>query len=118
MSRYEKHKGTLKLIWQCDEVFDLSKQLKGALDDFEYDRMMECVDEDYSVDEYIRDELYDNYILINNALFKIEDLELDEDEDLNIFEKVNDHTYTYLNSFYNGGTCLSELLEDNLSKIL
>lgn len=47
----------------------------------------------------------------------IEDKEEEDYEDISIIRPNNDGTYDFLFQFYNGGTCLSEMLEDGIKKI-
>lgn len=47
----------------------------------------------------------------------IEDKEEEDTEDISILTPNNDGTYSYIMQFYNGGTCLSEMLEDCIKNI-
>lgn len=38
-------------------------------------------------------------------------------EDISILTPNNDGTYSYIMQFYNGGACLSEMLEDGIKNI-
>jgi len=116
MIRQETHKGKLIEVWHCEKIYDLKSQLKFALPEDIYLKMLDYCNDEYSVEEFIGDELWDKYILFNNSLYKIEDTEL-YDYDINEFTILNNSEYGYVNSFYNGGTCLSEILESNLRKI-
>lgn len=59
-------------------------------------------------------EYYDQIITVNDELWEIADVELDEEE--TIMHKISDTEYTYYTSFYNGGCCLWEALEYGLKR--
>lgn len=136
MSNYEKHIGKLKKV-------DLSKYDNSTEKFFEEqyrklfaDLSEEEIKEAYSLSEnfvnkYRRnggpwehlffDNCYDFdmndkfYIVKGNIYETIEDKEVDYDA---AFLKDNgDGTYDYFIEFYNGGTCLSECIEDELEKL-
>jgi hypothetical protein len=57
-------------------------------------------------------------IEVDNTLWEvIEDKEEEDTEDMSILIPNNDGTYSYIMQFYNGGTCLSEMLEDGIKNI-
>lgn len=136
MSNYEKHIGKLKKV-------DLSKYDNSTEKFFEeqYRKMFtdltkEEIKEAYSLSEnfvnkYRRNRgpwehlFFDNcydfdmndkfYVVKGNIYETIEDKEVDYDA---AFLKDNgDGTYDYFIEFYNGGTCLSECIEDELEKL-
>lgn len=111
MSDYERHKGTVKIVSTNPDEFEFLARMVYEEWGFEIQ-----IDEDYTFCDCIRDELYDKYIITDKIFAKIESKEL-EDEDTYInMSKVNDYTYSFETRFYNGGTCLSEMLESELSK--
>lgn len=69
-----------------------------------------------SYKELLEDMLFDEYIFCNDILYKIEDEEL-EDVGYYCKSKLNpDKSISYVTSFYNGGTCLQEILEDEAQR--
>lgn len=64
------------------------------------------------------DEFYEKYFVINNVIWEIFDHEEKDDSD-DIYElKPNeDGTLSFIMKFYNGGTCLSECIEEELKKL-
>lgn len=57
-------------------------------------------------------------IEVDDTLWEIiEDKEEEDTEDISILIPNNDGTYSYIMQFYNGGTCLSEMLEDEIKNI-
>jgi len=69
--------------------------------------------------ELFRDELYDEYILLNDIVFEIIDDKNLEDDDIFELTKNNDGTYSYLLRYYNGGCGFDEALEtayENMEK--
>ena len=56
-------------------------------------------------------------IEVDSTLWEIiEDNEEENTEDISILTPNNDGTYSYIMQFYNGGACLSEMLEDGIKK--
>ena len=112
MSEQETHVGKLKLIFtgteEQIEEFCKSK-IKGSFG---------FLDDDY--DTYIEmfyDVFYKEFVIINNSIYEIiEDTYLDYNE---IFEASlnEDGTISYVCSYYNGGCCFSEALEECLNNL-
>jgi hypothetical protein len=62
--------------------------------------------------------LFEVYFFVNEEIWEIFDhIELDEDKDINKLEKNGDGTISFVLQFYNGGTCLSECIEEELELI-
>lgn len=55
---------------------------------------------------------YSNFFVANGVLYEIIDLEELETSDQTVFHKESDDTWSFYTSFYNGGTCLEEQLEN------
>ena len=56
----------------------------------------------------------DDIFIIHGRIYEVmEHTELNEGEDLSVFYRDNDIVH-FAVEFYNGGTCLQEILEDNL----
>lgn len=67
--------------------------------------------------EELLTEYYDKFIFSNGIIYEIFDhIEADED-DVDYLHDNPDGTYTFVMQFYNGGTCLSECLEEGLNRI-
>ena len=117
MSEIEGYKGKLTL---CKKYKDAS-ELQSNLQDFwqsvpreERDKYYKDVEE---IDEY---ELEDNgYIVIDgNSIYKIElDKEFDVYDNFVEVNQVQDGVYEFITQFYNGSTCLKEMLQDGFDKI-
>lgn len=56
------------------------------------------------------------YVVTNREVYRVIDHHLDSDFICNIQENT-DGTYSYITQFYNGGTCLTEVLEEKLKSI-
>ena len=57
-------------------------------------------------------------IEVNDVLWEIiEDKEEEDTQDISILTPNNDGTYSYIMQFYNGGTCLNEMLEDSIKNL-
>ncbi len=55
---------------------------------------------------------------VNGSLWEIiEDNKQEGGEDISVLTPNSDDTYSYVMQFYNGGTCLSEMLEEEIKSI-
>lgn len=111
MSSYETHRGILKKI-DTDNVrqylFDLTNDNK-------------ILDEDYNIDEFIYDnDLQEKYIVLKNGLYKWlkHECKYDEEDDFCELKENQDKTISIHAQFYNGGTYLNEVLNDNLDNVI
>lgn len=66
--------------------------------------------------ELLCDELYDEYITINQKLFSLEKVELDCDEEIMRAEQNLDGSISYEVRYYNGGCGFNEAVEEALDK--
>lgn len=70
-----------------------------------------------SWEEAFRDEFYDKYFIVDGHVWKSFDhIKSDGYEDIDVMISNDDGTITFVLQFYNGGTCLSECIEDGLRK--
>ena len=63
----------------------------------------------------LQEDFYDHYFVYDDKIYNIQDKELDDD--ICEAHKNEDGTIDYAVQFYNGGTCLSEMLENALKKL-
>lgn len=54
---------------------------------------------------------------VDGVLWEIIDEEEDADDNLSHFTPVSDGVYSYVVQFYNGGTCLGEMIEEGIQKL-
>lgn len=74
-------------------------------------------DPDFNYTDAFYDLTYHNpYVITGNKIFKIYDNLIESDFVCNM-NKNSNGDYTYTTQFYNGGTCLLEVLEDELKSI-
>ena len=135
MSDYEFHKGKLKKVdlskfensrekyFESRYRYEFEKSEtnpNGLTDDeiqLEYQNSFEDKYRDNGPWEhlwYTVTDLYDSVIDVKGELWEVSDIELEDSED--VFFKISDNEYEYYTSFYNGGCCLSEVLEDGLTR--
>lgn len=117
MSETVGYKGKLKL---CKKYKD-ADELQSNLQEFWKSIPIEERDEYYKYAEEVGEyELEDNgYIIIGgNCIYKVE---LDKDFDVydNFVEiaQVQDGVYKFVTQFYNGSTCLKEMLQEGFNQI-
>lgn len=115
MSDYESHSGRIILQKRLDNETD-KNYLKRVLGDKFKE---EWWDEDESIQEFLGNcDLYATYFYSTGKLyFNVEHKELDPYEDIQELEGDDENGYTYFMRFYNGGTCLSEMIEESLDKV-
>jgi hypothetical protein len=116
MSRTETHTGKIRVITRTTK--DTKEYINKNLSEYWgaqllgngriYINETEKFDEDYCDKEFPYDvvEVKDQFWLIEFVKHK----EFDEDEDLAELSINEDGTYDFTCQFYNGGTCLSEVL--------
>lgn len=115
MSEIEGYKGKLTL---CKKYKD-ANELQANLQEFWQSIPRKERNVFYQDVEEIEDyELEDNgYVIIDgNCIYKVE---LDEEFDVDNFVKVNqvqDGVYEFITQFYNGSTCLEEMLQEGFDK--
>lgn len=103
MSEYETHRG--KLIPVDLEGQSLEDYCKELLDDSGYVYDYTKWKQDF------HELMYEDYIIYGDALYKIEDNERDDGD--SFVEATKDKETSVINydmRFYNGGTCLREML--------
>lgn len=108
MSHTETHIGKMKRV-KCDSI----EQKAGELMAFEGDRP-----------EYFQTNKQwllcekENFVVIEDTLWEIiEDKELEGDDEINIMQENEDGTVSFVTRFYNGGTCLQEMLQEGFEKL-
>lgn len=57
---------------------------------------------------------YEKYVIVKDTIYEFIDVKDLHEEGFFEFEKCDDGSINFFASFYNGGTCLSELFEENL----
>lgn len=114
MSEMERHIGKVKPIdlqgMNAEEWSKKKCEELGIADNIKwYD----------SYEETLLNESHDKPIVkVNDEFWEvIEDREEDDYNDISIMRPNRDGTFDFLFQFYNGGTCLSEMLECEIKKI-
>lgn len=118
MSQQETHIGKLELFKRDEDEAELD-YLKRVLSKFNKEFNEEefedfCFGDIYC---YLSEvDLYDDVFYVNDKFYiNIEHTETD-DGDIQVMKGDDVNGYSYVMSFYNGGTCLSEMIEESLSK--
>jgi len=115
MSDYEHYRG--KLI----PVHEIKNE---SLDDYAKRAFEKDFNEDYwntsrSLEDFIDNKnLEDKYIVYKDIVYKIENKEkIDEEDSFIRMNYDNDGNIVFITRFYNGGTCLQEMLEEGLNTL-
>lgn len=113
MSELKRHIGKIKKVYLDNYTIEewCEKKCKSiGLDLGKYYK---------SYKEVLLSEPYPPIVIeVDNVLWEvIEDKEEEDTEDISILTPNNDGTYSYIMQFHNGGTCLSEMLEDSIKNI-
>jgi hypothetical protein len=115
MSQSELHFGKLKKVEMKEPQ---------TLEDFYQEKLKEKGITEFNPahddwEEAFLDEYWEKYIVVNNNVFEIYDHEeRDDSDDIYDIKPNGDGTYSFIMKFYNGGTYLTECLEEELSKVL
>ena len=110
MSETVGYKGKLKLCKKYKDASELQRNLQDfwqSIPKEERDKYYKDVEE---IDDY---ELEDNgYVVINgNCIYKVELEDFDAYDDFVEITQVQDGVYEFVTQFYNGSTCLKEMLQ-------
>ena len=111
MSDYESHSGKIRLVQaNSDESFeDQCKRLW-----VENGKSLENYDEGELFDEF-----YEKYLKINGQIWEVFDhVEKDPYDASCTLNDNGNGTFSFDARFYNGGTCLSEMIRDGLNKLI
>lgn len=108
MSDYESHKGKITLVKTELSNEEFAKQIVGVELPKYYDNFIEVIKD--NIEKY-------PYYFYDNKIYKIENKELDPYDDEFYYKENEDKTIEYSFRFYNGGTSLSEQIEDVLSSL-
>ena len=68
--------------------------------------------------EYFFDMYWDKFFVVNDRLFQIIAVEKLDSVKYTQIDKEDNGVYSFYSTFYDGGTCLTECLEDKLEKML
>lgn len=115
MSDYESHSGKLRIV-EAKENENFEQLCKRLW-------IEESKNDDEFSEEFIESSLFDDfykkYVDVNGNVWEIvEHIELGEEEDM--FCKLHDNkdgTFSFHTRFYNGGTCMSEMVTEALEKL-
>lgn len=112
MSQDEHHTGKLKLLLPL-----IDEDLEGLCRRILKEESIE-LDATTDIIDCFDDELRDKYVRYKQYVYKIEDHEEDDGSDSYIKMQKTEDGISFDTKFYNGGTCLSEMLEDGLDRLL
>jgi hypothetical protein len=71
-----------------------------------------------SWEEQLRDDAYEKYFFVNDGIWEVFDhVSKDDYDDIYQITPNSDGTLSFVMQFYNGGTCLSECIEEELEKL-
>ena len=110
MSDYEQHSGKLKVVEprENETLEQLKKRLWMEKDETNKE-------EDY---EDLLEEYYNVYFEVNGKLWEV--IEHEDHGDDDTFSRLQDNgdgTFSFHTRFYNGGTCMSEMITEALEKL-
>lgn len=122
MSDYEQHIGRIKPVYkQPNEAFyTYTKRIFG--DAFKEECWREYEESDKDGDDLsnliYECDLNEKAFLIKDVWYVVvESKEIDSYDDIQELLPQADGSYVYIMRFYNGGTCLEEMLEEALEKL-
>lgn len=112
MSDYESQSGKIKLIepQENETRHDLLKRLWVTVHGKD--------EADFDEDDFFN-EFYEDYIKVGDEIWEILEYE-DEPDDADMFCKLSkneDGSYTFFTRYYNGGTCMTEMIADAIEEL-
>jgi len=114
MSYTELHIGKLRKVELKSEQ-SLEDFYKEKLREVGITELRSC-DNDW--EDCFRDKFREKYFIVNNIIWEVFDhTEKDDSDDIYDLKPNEDGTLSFIIKFYNGGTCLSECIEEELEKI-
>jgi len=112
MSQTETHFGKLRKVTTDLTVEDWCKNQCIIAGETEISSYYE------TWEEQLRDTFSNKYFIIAGQIWEaIEHIEGEDGGDIDIMIPNEDGTVTFVMQFYNGGTCLSECIEDSLKRL-
>ena len=113
MSQNESHFGKLRKVELPEKlnIEDWCKekcQTKGIIKISSYNKSWE---------DQFRDHFYEKYFISNGTIWEVFDHIEGENGYADIMIPNEDGTITFFMEFYNGGTCLSEMIEEGLERL-
>jgi hypothetical protein len=113
MSEVETHYGKLRKV-VIGEKYTIEQWCQEKCKEKD---ITELASYNHSWIEQFMDEFYEKYFIVNEEVWEvIEHIESSE-SDVDIMIPNEDGTITFLQQFYNGGTCLSEVIEEGIIKL-
>ena len=68
-------------------------------------------EEDYD-EESFADNSYERFVVLGDDIYQIEGEQVEDEDCFCKFREISDGIYEFHTRFYNGGTCLEEMLQD------
>lgn len=113
MSQNESHFGKLRKV-ELPENYNLNDwcrekcYTKGKTEISSYNKSWE---------EQFKDDFREEYFIVSGEVWEVFDHFEGEDDYADIMLQNEDGTITFFMEFYNGGTCLSEMIEDGFERL-
>ena len=113
MSQNESHFGKLRKVqlptnWNLEDWCRAKCETVGIIEISSYNDSWE---------EQFRDHFHEKYFISNGTVWEVFDHIESEDGYADIMIPNEDGTITFFMEFYNGGTCLSEMIEEGLERL-
>lgn len=113
MSQTETHFGKLrKVVFEADQTLEQWCEAKCK----ELD-VKEISSYNKTWYEELREEGYEKFFFVKGEIWEAFEHQELEGEDIDILTENEDGTLNFIQQFYNGGTCLSECLEEAIERL-
>jgi hypothetical protein len=114
MSQTETHFGKLRKV-VFDEGQTLEQWCEAKCKELDVHKLSSYNKTWY---EELRGEGQEKYFFVKEEIWEAFDhKEFDDSDDIDVLTENEDGTLTFIQQFYNGGTCLSECLEEALERL-
>lgn len=115
MSEYQRDKGALQVL--STNPSDFEKIALTILKEEGYD--VSEINENYKATECLNENFYEEYIVTKKFFVKIINttINLDIESSFCDIENLGNGLYSFHTMYYNGGTCMSEMISSELDKL-
>ncbi len=118
MSENELHIGKLRVFTKIQGESDIDT-LKRVMKQFDKEFNQEEFEYwDNDINTYLGEEnLFEDIFYVGGKFYINEEHKKFDDLYVDNIEKNSDGSYSYMMGFYNGGTCLTEMLQEGLERV-
>lgn len=116
MSQTESHIGKLRKV-ELNEGYSVEDWCREKCQDNGVPNMLPELYNSWKETLLYHLDFYEKYFFVNDEIWEAVEHKEFDDDDMYEMESNSDGTVSFTMQFYNGGTCLSECIEEGLEKL-